>query len=128
MKSEYRIMPLGVKPKCVKCEGADSILWHGTDSGNLCNNCFESERCANTIDDDDKASNNSSNNANTNVKMESNDSKLQPRKSTRVTRYLKNKPPPPLKVLPKGKGRRHIFKKTVRINDYVCKLENLLIT
>lgn len=107
-------MPLGEKPKCIKCEGTESVLWHGTDAGNLCNNCFESERYANTNDDDDKASNNSSNNnTNLNGKNEINDTRQQPRKSTRVTRYLKNKPIPPLKVLPKGKGRRHIFKKTV---------------
>ncbi|XP_046734073.1 GATA zinc finger domain-containing protein 1 [Diprion similis] len=105
-------MPLGMKPKCTKCESTDSILWHSTDTGNICNNCSESDRCGNAIDDDDKVSNNSSNNANATVKNESNDAKLQPRKSTRVTRYLKNKPVTQLKVLPKGKGRRHIFKKT----------------
>ncbi|XP_012259411.2 GATA zinc finger domain-containing protein 1 [Athalia rosae] len=105
-------MPLGVKPKCVKCDGTESILWHGTEAGNQCNTCFELERFPNTLDDDDKASNNSSNSANITVKTELNDCRSQPRKSTRVTRYLKNKPAPPLKPTPKGRGRRHIFKKT----------------
>ncbi|XP_058797934.1 GATA zinc finger domain-containing protein 1 isoform X2 [Phymastichus coffea] len=89
-------MPLGEKPKCATCESEESLLWHSTESGHLCNSCLEKEKSKETeqqvssvgISTEDKPA----------------------RKSTRVTRYkssqLSNKP------VPKGKGRRHIFKKT----------------
>ncbi|XP_043288645.1 GATA zinc finger domain-containing protein 1 [Venturia canescens] len=96
-------MPLGEKPECVRCGTRETPLWHATDTGSLCNSCLDDERNlsdANTIvknEDEDKNS--------TNGKPS--------RKSTRITRYCKPKATngSALKTVPKGKGRRHIFKK-----------------
>ncbi|XP_024935906.1 GATA zinc finger domain-containing protein 1 [Cephus cinctus] len=93
-------MPLGLKPECVRCGVRETPLWHATDAGNLCNRCLEDEKSVGT---------------NGNLKSEEdekNGSAKPSRKSTRVTRYCKPKSNAPLKIIPKGKGRRHIFKKT----------------
>lgn len=98
-------MPLGVtKPVCIKCGATETPLWHSTELGSLCNKCLEDERNASNLskknDDEDQASKPS-------------------RKSTRITRWCKptktNEPslPSTLRTVPKGKGRRHIFKKPV---------------
>lgn len=99
-------MPLGEKPECVRCETRETPLWHATDAGSLCNSCLEDER--------------NLNDANTMVKNEDEDKNSTngkpSRKSTRITRYCKPKGPTneaALKTVPKGKGRRHIFKKQV---------------
>lgn len=94
-------MPLGNKPECTKCGTRETPLWHSTDAGNLCNACLEDERNAeaNACPKTDEEV------ANT----------LKPtRRSTRITRYCNSKTSGPHKVVPKGKGRRNLFKKTVR--------------
>lgn len=94
-------MPLGVKPECLKCGALETTLWHATEIGNLCNNCLEDERTTNPSGNNDED--------------EKNCSTKPARKSTRITRYC-SKPPKTnsaLKIVPKGKGRRHIFKKHV---------------
>lgn len=91
-------MPLGTKPECTKCATKETILWHATETGNFCNDCLEEERKSNVE-----------------VTKEEEEKNGKPaRKSTRVTRYCKtNTTAPPSKgAVPKGKGRRHIFKKT----------------
>jgi len=93
-------MPLGSKPECVKCGTRETPLWHSTDSGNLCNTCLENERNAEASvsskpDEEDKSGS------------------LKPRRSTRITRYCNTKATGPHRVVPKGKGRRNLFKKTV---------------
>lgn len=95
-------MPLGSKPECVKCGTRETPLWHSTEAGNLCNACLEEER--NT-------------DVNTNTKNEDEDkdkggSLKPPRRSTRITRYCNSKAISH-KIIPKGKGRRNLFKKTV---------------
>lgn len=101
-------MPLGNKPECTKCGTRETPLWHSTDAGNLCNACLEDERNAEAnacpkTDEEDKSGNN-----------------LKPtRRSTRITRYCNSKSSGPHKVVPKGKGRRNLFKKTVR-ETLVC--------
>ncbi|XP_012278017.1 GATA zinc finger domain-containing protein 1 isoform X2 [Orussus abietinus] len=93
-------MPLGVKPECVKCGARETPLWHATEAGNLCNQCLEDER-------------NTSENSSSKTEEEDKAGSSKPaRKSTRVTRYCKPKANAPVKAVPKGKGRRHIFKKT----------------
>lgn len=93
-------MPLGNKPECVKCGTRETPLWHSTDAGNLCNACLEDERNAEAnasskTDDDDKSG------------------LLKPRRSTRITKYCNTKATGSYRVIPKGKGRRNLFKKTV---------------
>ncbi|KAK0163514.1 hypothetical protein PV327_007189 [Microctonus hyperodae] len=96
-------MPLGVKPECTKCGTLESPLWHATDVGSLCNNCLEDERNAN-------------NSSEKNEEDDKNNVSKPARKSTRITRYCKpTKSNISLKVVPKGKGRRHIFKKQTPI-------------
>lgn len=103
-------MPLGVaKPVCIKCGGQESPLWHSTELGSLCNKCLEDER-----------------NASNSGKNDEEDSGSKPsRKSTRITRWCKPEKknesslPPTIKTVPKGKGRRHIFKKTVSNFNYL---------
>lgn len=98
-------MPLGSKPECVKCGTQETPLWHSTEAGNLCNACLEEERCSET---------------NSNVRNEDEDKagSLKPtRRSTRITRYCNLKSAIPHKVVPKGKGRRNLFKKTVRLSQ-----------
>ncbi|KAL6429967.1 hypothetical protein ACFW04_007653 [Cataglyphis niger] len=92
-------MPLGSKPECAKCGTRETPLWHSTDAGNLCNACLEDERNAEAIssskaDEEDKSGS------------------LRPRRSTRITRYCNAKTAGSHKVIPKGKGRRNLFKKT----------------
>ncbi|CAK9812415.1 GATA zinc finger domain-containing protein 1 [Anthophora plagiata] len=92
-------MPLGNKPECVKCGTRETPLWHSTEAGNLCNACLEEERNTEAV---------------SNVKNEDEDkgSSLKPtRRSTRITRYCNSKSVPH-KIIPKGKGRRNLFKKT----------------
>lgn len=94
-------MPLGNKPECVKCGTKETPLWHSTDAGNLCNVCLEEERIAETSsvprnEDEEKLG-----------------STLRPtRRSTRITRYCNAKSALLHKTVPKGKGRRNLFKKT----------------
>ncbi|KYN36290.1 GATA zinc finger domain-containing protein 1 [Trachymyrmex septentrionalis] len=92
-------MPLGSKPKCVKCGTHETPLWHSTDAGNLCNACLEDERNAE---------------ASTSSKTDEEDrsGSLKPRRSTRITRYCNTKTIGPHRIVPKGKGRRNLFKKT----------------
>lgn len=95
-------MPLGSKPECVKCGTRETPLWHSTEAGNLCNSCLEDER-------------NSEVNLNTKNEEEDKGGSLKPtRRSTRITRYCNSKPISH-KIVPKGKGRRNLFKKTVRL-------------
>lgn len=126
-------MPLGEKPECAKCGTQETPLWHHetTDSSSLCNSCFEKNKSNsesdhgnninNNISTKDNNSNNSSNNnnksSNNNNNNINNDERSAARKSSRVTRYNGKAKGGPfsggLKYVPKGKGRRHIFKRTV---------------
>ncbi|CAL1685688.1 unnamed protein product [Lasius platythorax] len=92
-------MPLGSKPECAKCRTRETPLWHSTDAGNLCNACLEDERNAEA-------------NSSTKTDEEDKNGSLRPRRSTRITRYCNAKATGPHKVIPKGKGRRNLFKKT----------------
>ena len=92
-------MPLGSKPECAKCRTRETPLWHSTDAGNLCNACLEDERNAEA-------------NSSTKTDEEDKSGSLRPRRSTRITRYCNAKATGPHKVIPKGKGRRNLFKKT----------------
>lgn len=97
-------MPLGSKPACVKCGTRETPLWHSTETGNLCNACLEDERNAEAsvsskTDEEDKSGS------------------LKPRRSTRITRFCYSKATGPHRIVPKGKGRRNLFKKTVSEND-----------
>ena len=98
-------MPLGVKPECVKCNTLETPLWHATEAGSVCNNCVE--RNKNSIIRTDQPPEDDQQGA----------SKA-PRKSTRLTKYTKPGGGPVFKNVPKGKGRRHIFKKTVSFFSY----------
>lgn len=110
-------MPLGIKPECTKCGTRETPLWHATDVGNLCNGCLEKDRARAAIATGTEAPSGTTNN-NNNKEEEQQESKPA-RKSTRITRFNgKTIPGKPgqqllLKNVPKGKGRRHIFKKTV---------------
>ncbi|XP_076678966.1 GATA zinc finger domain-containing protein 1 [Andrena cerasifolii] len=93
-------MPLGDKPECVKCGTRETPLWHSTETGNLCNTCLEDERSSET----NPAARN---------EEEDKGGLLKPtRRSTRITRYCNSKTGISHKILPKGKGRRNLFKKT----------------
>lgn len=92
-------MPLGSKPECAKCGTRDTPLWHSTDAGNLCNSCLEDER-------------NSETNSPVKADEEDKSGSLRPRRSTRITRYCNAKTTGAHKVIPRGKGRRNLFKKT----------------
>lgn len=93
-------MPLGNKPECVRCGTRETPLWHSTDAGNLCNTCLEDERNAEA-------------NASSKAEEEDKNGSLKPRRSTRITRYCNTKATVSHKIVPKGKGRRNLFKKTV---------------
>lgn len=114
-------MPLGDKPECVKCNSKESVLWHSTGNGNLCNNCLESERKTTTTTTCNLD----------NVKIEEETagggSSKPSRKSTRITRFVQNNKSSlgvnkstasiaqTVKNGTRGRGRRHIFKKNVII-------------
>lgn len=100
-------MPFGSKPECVNCGTKETPLWHSTENGNLCNDCLEKKRSAE---------------ANGETKNEEDDKggTLKPiRRSTRITRYCNSKSSGPHKIVPKGKGRRNLFKKTVQFHPYI---------
>lgn len=99
-------MPLGNKPECVKCGTRETPLWHSTDAGNLCNACLEDERNA-------EAS------ASSKADEEDKSGSLKPRRSTRITKYCNSKATGSHRIVPKGKGRRNLFKKTVS-ERYLC--------
>ncbi|XP_011880768.1 PREDICTED: GATA zinc finger domain-containing protein 1 isoform X2 [Vollenhovia emeryi] len=93
-------MPFGNKPACVKCGTRETPLWHSTDAGNLCNSCLEDERSAEVS-------------ASFKADEEDRSGSLRPRRSTRITRYCNAKATGSHRIVPKGKGRRNLFKKTV---------------
>lgn len=119
-------MPLNEKPECIKCNEKESLLWHSTDNGSICNDCFEKNKLKtddeatvtnSTIEDDDKTSTTAVTTTTTNsTPSTTSTTTTTTTKSTRTTKY-NGKPgrPPGNKNLNKGKGRRHIFKKTVCI-------------
>lgn len=112
-------MPLKSKPICAKCEKTETPLWHQTEQGILCSDCERDYReqlknpnlkkeKEDTEENVDCASNSSE------TKNENGNTKTL-RRSTRTTRYYKTRLNPfalPKTMLPKGKGRRIIFKKT----------------
>ncbi|OXU20451.1 hypothetical protein TSAR_003380 [Trichomalopsis sarcophagae] len=109
-------MPLGIKPVCAKCGTRETPLWHATDVGNLCNGCLDKDRAKAAAATGAQAPSSAANNNNT--KEEEQQESKPARKSTRITRFNgKTIPGKPgqqilIKSVPKGKGRRHIFKKT----------------
>lgn len=109
-------MPLGVKHECVRCGTRETPLWHATDAGSLCNTCLEDER---NVDGE------------TTVKNEDEEKNClgsrPSRKSTRTTRYCKPRPNSTIKTAPKGKGRRHIFKKQVFFLIFFLLIYNKLV-
>lgn len=88
-------MPLGSKPTCIKCSSTDTTLWHSTELGSICNTCIENEKLSSSKNEEEDKGGKPS------------------RKSTRVTRWCKPEQNINIVVrgVPKGKGRRHIFKK-----------------
>lgn len=111
-------MPQKTKPICTKCEKIESPLWHTSESGILCNDCQitkdepikQPDEIKKEPEDGDELENNSNES-----KSNENGSSRAVRRSTRSTRRYKTRLNPfalPKAVLPKGKGRRVIFKKT----------------
>lgn len=101
---------------CIKCEKTESPLWHPYEDGILCNDCQiikdeplkEPHEIKKEPEDRDEGENSNGS------KNENGSSKVL-RRSTRNTRQYKTRLNPfalPKAVLPKGKGRRVIFKKT----------------
>lgn len=96
-------MPQKLCPKCVQCEKLESIMWRSLENGQICNDCYETNR--ESIKSELEPSEGIDNNGD--------EKKL--RKSTRSTRFKSSKTAPiNSKVIPKGGGRsrRCIFKKT----------------
>lgn len=138
-------MPLGEKPECAKCGIQETPLWHhaSTESSSLCNSCFEKNKSntetdqVNNINNNNSTKNSNSNNPSNNNNGSNNnhisntDERSAARKSSRVTRYNgKSKTGPNaggLKYIPKGKGRRHIFKRTVLFNEYFHLIYKLVL-
>ncbi|XP_014212205.1 GATA zinc finger domain-containing protein 1 [Copidosoma floridanum] len=118
-------MPLGDKPECVQCSTKESPLWHGTDAGSLCNDCLEKskfkaedEEAAVVKTDPPEEATVSTTSATTTpattTTTTATSMAANARKVTRAVTKCNGKPgrPPGSKNALKGKGRRHIFKKT----------------
>ncbi|XP_063696533.1 GATA zinc finger domain-containing protein 1 [Culicoides brevitarsis] len=86
-------MPYKQPPKCVQCEKTESILWRNLELGVFCQECFEKN------ESQEKTEKTEPDSEETNTKTN--------RKATRSTRAGKSN-----SSVPKGKGRRCIFKKT----------------
>ncbi|GLH01533.1 hypothetical protein R5R35_006660 [Gryllus longicercus] len=101
-------MPLGVKPECVKCQKTESCMWKNTPEGDICDDCYSSEKTNGSIKGEESAASSTS-------KSQESGPKIATRKSVRNTRNYKTRLNPyalPKPLAPKGKGRRIIFKKT----------------
>lgn len=113
-------MPFGVKINCSQCQKSESLFWHNSDAGKLCNDCYEltlnKEETLATEENDP--------NSKSNTEVEGNVRNA--RRTTRAVRTrnkLNNAPPK------QGKGRRTLFKgkptkapsavATVVTSDYV---------
>jgi hypothetical protein len=105
-------MPLGIKPECVKCQKTECSMWKNTPEGKLCNDCYNViEKNVSNIKVEEPV------NSCKSGPQETGGPKIATRKSTRNTRSYKTRLNPyalPKPVAPKGKGRRVIFKKSVR--------------
>lgn len=111
-------MPLRSKPVCSKCEKTEALLWIQSETGILCSDC-DSE-----LKDQLKNLNLKKEDPEENIECASNSSETKSnengntktlRRSTRNARHYKTRLNPfalPKAMLPKGKGRRIIFKKT----------------
>jgi hypothetical protein len=106
-------MPLGIKPECVKCQKTECSMWKNTLEGKLCNDCFNlNEKNGSNIKVEEPV------NACKSSPQETGGPKIATRKSARNTRNYKTRLNPyalPKPIAPKGKGRRVIFKKSVRL-------------
>lgn len=109
-------MPFGVKPQCIQCQSTESAMWRNTELGFICNECSqkhqeeEKQLALSQLKEEALASKNQNSDS-------SSASKIMLRKSTRMTRNYKTRLNPyalPKPLAPKGKGRRNLFKKTVR--------------
>lgn len=122
-------MPQKGGPKCVQCDSVESLMWRVVEPGNLCQSCYEYNKnhLKSELEPEGAEGNSTSNNAE--------EKKL--RKSTRSTRYKAKGGTTPgttsnpgstaggngggssaqssvtqtSKSVPKGRGRRNIFKK-----------------
>lgn len=106
-------MPLKTKPVCSKCEKTESPMWQATENGILCSDCDKEQREqlkeANLIKTEPEE------NTESNGSKSNDNCSKGPRRSTRNTRYRNTRLNPfalPKALLPKGKSRRIIFKKT----------------
>lgn len=92
-------MSLKILTKCIQCDKNESIMWRRLENGEICNDCYEDNRdnLKNELEPE-----------NTEYMFE--ERKL--RKSTRATRFKSKTLPLNNRIIPKGKSRRNIFKKT----------------
>ncbi|XP_067003762.2 GATA zinc finger domain-containing protein 1 [Anabrus simplex] len=101
-------MPLGIKPKCYKCQTTECLMWKQVPEGQICHECLHSTEKGNLSVKTEEPS------AQSSSKTQDTSPKIATRKSTRNTRNYKTRLNPyalPKPVAPKGKGRRIIFKK-----------------
>lgn len=117
------------KPKCIQCDTLESLMWRNVEAGNICQSCYEYNKhnLKSELEPEGAEANASSNGAE--------EKKL--RKSTRSTRYkaksyttagtasnpgsaaagnggtssAQSGTPLTSKTVPKGRGRRNMFKK-----------------
>ncbi|CAN7981033.1 unnamed protein product [Ixodes pacificus] len=101
-------MPFGVKPLCATCKTTVSSMWRKTDAGDvICNSC--ALRGHTVSDGDQAASSKETNGANGGT---SNGCPFTLRKSTRAkSSKLRQQQQQAKAAVPKGKGRRAIFKR-----------------
>lgn len=100
----YSEMPFGKKVECSKCNGTESLLWYKEDDQTLCNECYDRCYAVKVSEQEEKPST-------------SQEATKTVRKSTRITRNYRTRQNPdalPKQASQKGKGRRSLFKKTVR--------------
>uniref|UniRef100_A0A1B6KFZ6 GATA zinc finger domain-containing protein 1 n=1 Tax=Graphocephala atropunctata TaxID=36148 RepID=A0A1B6KFZ6_9HEMI len=96
-------MPLSDKLQCSKCDNTESLMWHRSERGIVCNDCSESDKSIPKVEEEELSQSKTSEKP-----------KAPTRKSTKSTPNYKtrqNSSVLPKQVALKGKGKRSIFKK-----------------